>query len=500
MKQEITTTYSGEVSGANEDQRWLLWLRTITSGKKKMKKEPSPFHLEKIINHSKNCIAEVANYLLFVMGEAALFSFFPDQAPRPGIICLLGLVPLLFYLIRCKIHKFWLFALLHIIPLVLILGAPFGHLAQSIVFFAVALVQAILSMSVRIAVYTHPERSDYGMGLASPIVAVIIAAAIYLLRGVAIIPLLTMAFIACFFLDRFLKHFIHYTDMSRRTTGHMPTKSIFAACALLVGGFTLLVIIMMGGFAGRLFIVRIGAWLLELLRLFIVWLIGLIVIKEQVAEMSLMGEGEVPPIPGEITELAEEGTHILVEILNVLFSVFATIVTVALVVGLIYGLVQLIRAAFRRRARESAQAVDKKKGDIIEKLPRREKAGPKRARVFLSNDEKIRRIFAATMSRQSRKRPADAGVYRIVKSSTAREMLGLFVTPESSVTPQCSNAGPPESSELPRRVSRIKDLRDDGINPAALISLYEKARYAAESCDNADARTARKLARQIMLG
>ena len=479
-----------------------------------MKKEPSPIH---VINHTKNCIAEVANYLLFVMGEAALFSFFPDQAPQPAIICLLGSVPLLFYLIRCKIHKFWLFALLHIIPLVIILGAPFGHLVQTIVFFAVALVQAILSVSVRIAVYTRPERSDYGMALASPIVAVVIAAAIYLLRGVEIIPFLTMAFIAGFFLDRFLKHFIHYTDMSRRTTGHMPTKSIFAACALLVGAFTLIVTIMMGGFAGRLFIVRIGAWLLELLRLFVVWLIGLIVIEEQASEMSLSPEGELPPIPGELTELAEEGTHILIEILNVLFSVFAAIVTAALVAALIYGLVRLIRAAFSKRAREGAQAVDKKKGDIVEKLSRREKIGPKRARLFLTNDEKIRRIFAATISRQSRKCQADAGAYTITKSSTAREMLQLFVTPdagfpetsvtpqinllageesagspETSVTPQCFNAGPPETSVTPQCFNAGP--------PESLISLYEKARYAAQSCDSADARTARKLARQIMLG
>jgi hypothetical protein len=413
-----------------------------------------------IIAHLKNCLIEIQNYLLFIMVELMIFGYFLDKQPAWFNYLVLGTIPIACYFIRCFIHRFWLFALLHLVPLVLVFGTFADLLVERIVFTFAVVVQIIISLAVRIAVYTQPERASYGGTATLPIIAVAMGAFFFLLKGPESLIVLTISFIALHFLERYLGQFLYYIDINRRTTGNMPLKEIFILDFPIVGGFTLITVLLMLSVAVRESLGRFVSWLLLLLRDLLRWLISLIPSGAATEEEMLAEE----PLPDMLSGLPETpgdvaGSNLLLQALEIAMAILLVAVVVILVVGAVLAAVALVKAVFKLRLRGKNIAEDDVNRDLIEILKRPKRvAKPKRKHLlFRSADEKIRALFAATMLKQAQNNMR----YFPLQTATPCELLALF--------------------EEEREAASV------------LVGLYEKARYAKESCTNADFRLAKKI-------
>ena len=422
--------------------------------------------MEKTINHVKNCIAEVANGLIYIMVGLAIFSYFPEHSPHFAAFALFAVIPLAAYLTRCLVHQLWLFFPLHLlVPLVIFF--VFRHsIGQVTMFLFVAVIQIWVSIAIRVNIYVNPNRSDFSSAAVPPIVPVAVGAILYMLTGLGSLVALVTLSVALHLLHRFLAQFVHYSDMTRRTTGTMPTKRIFTVDFLLVAAFTLATVLLMAVFSGSEILTGVGAWLLECLRLLLVWFFSVFsVVPEDMP--VLVGQGPITPvIPAELIAAEERVKGPIAAIVEQILIAFATALVLALILAALVTLILLIRRAFKKRARVIEASPDEEKGDVVEVLKRRvsRERGPRR-RLLRSADEKIRQIFAAVIMKRMGQADAADISSPILAGSTAREMLAVF----------------PDEPEAALR----------------LTDLYEKARYARESCTAADVRMARGLAREM---
>ena len=182
--------------------------------------------LEKVILNLKNCLTELHNYLVCMIVMIVIFSYFPDGGPGYAVMIFTVSVPLYFYFLRVKVHRFWLFALLHLIPFGMIVVIFTKNLGQMMVFLITALIFLCFSMGIRIAVYTRPDRRDYGSIMVPPPLVIALGTASFLLESVSVIIVLVIYIIVLHFACLYLTNFLHYIDMSRRTTGSVPTREI----------------------------------------------------------------------------------------------------------------------------------------------------------------------------------------------------------------------------------------------------------------------------------
>jgi hypothetical protein len=254
--------------------------------------------------------------------------------------------------------------------------------------------------------------------------------------------------------------------MNRRTTGHVPSKEIFHLNIYLVGAFTLVSVVVMAGAAGSGAFSAFGVWLYNTLRRFIRWLVSLL---PKAAGEGLPDEQEQAPFAEDMGGFPYDNAapvdNLFLQILERIIISLVTITFYALIAAALWGLFVLIRDAFRRRAGKAK--TDGGEGDIVEKIERpvRKTKEKRPRRIFGSADERIRRIFARAVERRYNERTGGDLSYILLHSGTARELLALF-------------DGEPEPART-------------------LIALYEKARYARESCTAADVREARRLARMV---
>ncbi|MDR0220869.1 MAG: hypothetical protein LBI54_05630 [Lachnospiraceae bacterium] len=423
--------------------------------------------MQTTINHAKNCLAEIINYTLFVMVEIAFLAYLSTDEPGFFTYAVLALIPLAYYFVRCYVHRIWLFALLHLLPLVLVFGAFDHDIAQKALFFVAAAVQAIVSLAIRIDIYSESPRADYGVTAALPPVAIVFGLIMFLLTRYDRILALTIVFIALYLFYHYLGQFLYYTDMNRRTTGHVPAGEIFNLNIILVGAFTLISVLVMAGVAGQEVFSAFARWLYNTVSRFLRWLASLL---PSSGEGGPAEELAAPPAEEAATGLpfteAPEPLGLLAQIIEQALVTLATILFYALLAAALWGLFVLIRAAFRRRFGKEKTADGE--GDLVEIIARPvRKAKEKRRRlIFAGADERIRGIFARVVERRfSEQANGDTTAYILLHSGTARELLALF-------------DGEPEPAR-------------------ALVALYEKARYACESCTGADVREARRLAGRV---
>ncbi|MDR2547451.1 MAG: DUF4129 domain-containing protein [Lachnospiraceae bacterium] len=460
--------------------------------------------MEKNITIVKNCIAEILNGIPHIIVALGIFSVIPDETPPLVFFPVMIVVPLILLFIRLQVHYLWLFNLLHIALPFVIIFIFIGESAWQIIFGLSALIQVVISYTVKVAANSRaahlaistaisenectaigeglPNEGeiptneslidfpiDYGSDAVAPMVTVAFAAIFYLLTGVSGLIFLLMISIALYFFYHYLTHYLVYNDMCRRTTGTVPSKDIFAADLSLVGGFTLITVILMALFAGREIMVGIGAWFLEWLRRFLTWLFALGNKGSQemeVQELTLVEEAvEIGEMLPEI-EMANRPFLVIVEAMVVILSIA---VTAVIIVALVFTMVKLIKFAFGLRLRWVKTAEVEAEKDIVEKLrwQKRETRREKR-KLFRSADEKVRRIFSDTICKRRIKweKIHNNTCYFTAKDSTAREMSALF----------------PEAKE----------------EVEILVSLYEKARYAANTCTAADVRTARSISTSLL--
>lgn len=413
------------------------------------------------IIHLKNCIAELLVFLIYVMFEQVIFVMLNGDRPGRLQLGMLFTIPLFYYLVRCKVHRFWLFMLLHILPpAVLIIGFR-EQAVYAVVFAIAALLQAFSSLNIRIKFVTDQEQFDYGYTALSPVGIVGMGLILYFISRADILIYPVLFYIVVYFLYIYLRHFLHYMDMNKIITGNIPEKSIFAINFSFVGGFTAVSALFMIFFSDIEFFS-------SALRSFMRWLGYLIrFLLSRGAVESPEVKDEEPLLPSADDMFTEaSSTPFWAEVLEIIMTVIVVAFLLALAAVAIYLLIKLIRRVFGNGSSERGSDDEETRKDIVEKLKRSEsgKATAGLSVLIKSPEEKIRKIFRKVLQKQGKTNPPpeEKGLLRY---GTARECL-VFLHADS----------------------------DDAIS---LAYIYEKARYGDIPCTSSDVREAKRLARRL---
>ena len=400
----------------------------------------------KTILHVKNCIAEITNFLPYMMVWIVIITLFDREKPNYFTLSAMVVVPLYFYLVRVLLHRVWLYSLAHLFPLYMIWLIFIGNPSHIFIFLASAIIQMCLSLGAKSAA-NNMVKGEHGIKVIMPLIVILLAAALYLQSYDSSIVVLMIIFIILYFVHLHLVQFLAYTEVNRLITGIIPEKSIFGSSIIIVSFFILAVVFLMISAAGWSWLSALGRWLVDLVNDFLESFQS-----AQVMDFLPQDDFEhLSTIPPEIIEAAnnEFGEKPWIMVLGFLaYAIIASLLFGAFVIFVKFLLSSTRKLTYRK-------SFDEVEDDIIEKIKRikQKKKDGFRLRLFLTADEKIRRIFAKTVTRQID--------YELIHASyTAREMLELF-----------------EESE----------------HVAELIRLYEKARYARESCTEADVREAKRL-------
>jgi len=404
--------------------------------------------MEKLLLHTKNCISEVANYLLYVILLILIFSLFDSEKPHFFEFVIMVIVPLYYYLLRFKIHSFGLLILLHLAPACLIWIIYSTNVGFKMAFLVIACIQGAISLGVTHAA-KEKKQWDGGNKTIMPVVVIVVGAVVYIAStNIIVIPLIII-FIVLYFLNLHLTQYVEYIEVHRLSTGNVPRKNIFFSGVMLVGFFILVAVLIM-----LLFATGFARWFIDVLHQFFTWFVALWSFEQ----------APLPEIPDieyeqlEFNDFGESGDNRFFAVIGYIFSFLSAALIIFVVGSLIIWVFMLI---IRGRTTKFVYRNDgvEEDDDIIEKLEwKREKNKNKRSfKLFMTADEKIRRIFSKVVNKHLTHKP-------ILSSSTAREMLEFFGHSESAVL---------------------------------LVELYEKARYAHETCTEKDVKEAKRLAGEI---
>ncbi|MDR2888982.1 MAG: hypothetical protein LBV33_03970 [Lachnospiraceae bacterium] len=419
--------------------------------------------MEKKIQHIRNGIAELLVYLIFAMVEQFIFVVLFGKAPGFWRLFFPLIVPLLFYVVRCRIHRFWLFLVLHLLATIL-MSIFYGRtIVEKVILGIATFIQMIISLSIRIAVFTSPERKDYGVHVVSPVASLIFATILLLIRSESGLAPFVIVYIIGYFIYYYLTQYIHYIGMNKRTTGTIPVNEIFKTDLYLVGGFTIICGIMMAGIAGRSNQTGLFGVVLQLVRQIFFSLFNLINAILPSPFINSVTQDQPLPANDIYGMLPVEGPSWFVYFLNGLFLLIGIALMLLLLAVGIYGIVVLFRAVFAKQVGPGQQIYQSEVGDTVERLERKSRSEKGEGGYARTPEEKIRKAFRNCMLRGLGRKPEQEMV-KWLHSATARELLVYF-------------------------------NGEEGINK--FIELYEKARYTKGLCTNDDVREARRLARRV---
>jgi len=406
--------------------------------------------MERLIIHTKNCIAEIANYLLYVMALFLIFLYI--KIDRPGFFqfVVLAIVPLYFYLLRCTVHRVWIFVLLHFVPLYFIWVIYSANIIYMVLFLAAAAVQGGISVGTT---YNAREKGrwDGGNKTFMPTAVIGTGAVIYFITADTILIALIVIFIVLYFINLHLAKFTEYIEINRLSTGNVPNRSIFFSGVVLVGFFILLSLLLM-----------LGATVWHRQTGFDRWNVD----TQPRFDMVFDHHDPVEDIPKDLpdydhlggidsTEYDSYENSIIASIVNIFFTAVSFFILGGLFIWIVLLLISFFRSWTNKFDYRNNMGED---DDIVEKLEwTRKKKDRQGFKLFLTTDEKIRRIFAKTVNKHLGRKP-------IVSSSTAREILEFFGNSESAVL---------------------------------LVELYEKARYAKGTSTETDVKEAKRLSKVV---
>ncbi len=419
--------------------------------------------MEMKILHLKNCIAELLVFLIYIMVEQVFFIMMNGDRPGFFQLSLPFAIPLFYYLVRCRVRRFWLFALFHILPpaVLSIVYIYREEVIYAVVFALAALIQAFLSLNIRIKFVTDQEQFDYGYSALPPGGILGLGLTLFLISRADALFYPVLLYLAVYFIYMYLRHFLHYIDMNKIITGHIPEKSIFTVNFSFVGGFTAISVLLIIFFADVDFFASV-------LRSFIRWLGSLV--RFLMAPFSSDAPEPMESLPQLLPEadnmsIEPSSTPLWAEILEIIMTVICIAFLLALAAVAVYLMVKLIRRVFSSHIAEKASDGDEIIKDVVEKLERKEiiKAAGSIS-LIQSPEEKIRRIFRKVLQKYSKTNPAPEAK-RLLGYGTARECLSFLHTNNSDA--------------------------------ALLANIYEKARYGYEPCTASDVREAKRLARSL---
>lgn len=421
----------------------------------------------------KNLLAELLNYLFFWALGTVILTDFAGIRINQAWLWAPALLAFFYYALRERCRRFWVFFLLHILPIGAFWMVYQGNIFQKIWMVAVMVILAMISFGKRM------HGAEMGMNVIMPIIFAGLLWVLYfvdktqggdLCGGILLYTLI--GFIVGYLGHYFLGQFIHYIDMNNRTTENIPVGHVFRSSAGLAGGFTVLAGIVMVLGSNRELLERIGAAIHQAIINILIFLVSLLPKGAEVEEEveAVMPQGGQAPMPWEEMEAAEPS--VLLKILETLIGLAVMVGIVVFLFMAVIKLIKWIRDIFAQR-RTSSAVMDEVHEDLVEKLERQEGKGKEkksgtiweRAQKALSPEERLRRIYKKTIEKG-------------LVSADDKRKEGLT----SAKTPRewCARLFPEREQEA-----------------LEFAVLYEKARYSARLCSADDVKRARKLAEEF---
>lgn len=427
--------------------------------------------MERKIKMVKDGIAEVINYLILSAVGVIIQADFTKAGPDFAGIITAGLIPLLFWQVRERCGKFWMFLMLHLLPWGIFLLLYRENTAQKIWLFLALLLLTGMSFRKKL------RDSDMGTDAVHPVFAACVLWVLYLTDGRMsggkwgeFLLYIGTGFAAGYFLRYFLHRFLRYMDVNSRTTENIPAGHVFGSAVMLAGGFTAGAAGIMILGSSRALTDRIGEAIWGLITCFLTFLVSLLLKETPNEEESVLSEAGDPnagmgffPEPGEPSLLAQ--------VLEAIVEFIVVLGLLALAALAVVALIRLIREVFGRR-KKSQEREDGLGRDLVEKLEKRKKRQKDEGETFFSRvgkamspEERIRRIYRKTLEREfafwKHEKKAD-----ISEGATPREC--------------CQELFP-----------------EHGQSAFAFACLYEKARYGNGLCSGEDVKRARKLSEEF---
>lgn len=378
------------------------------------------------------------------------------------------LAPLIFYAARCMSGHLSVFLAIHI-AVIAALNYLAGFLPVpvlwKILFTAVGILYALISVRIRL---THREYSEgeNTPGFMATAAVLFFFGCSYLgcEEACARILWLALLWLPGHWMKNYLDNFLYYMKMNRQASGAMPESRIFRGGIISVavyGVFCFAVLVLYSKtalVASLSELVRNAGYLL--LKLFFRFL--LLFLKEtEEGEMIPEASGE-----GEQMMFAAESAEVPLW-MQILDKVLVTAVVVMLITGIIWLIVMLVRFMIRSfYGREKAKKEIRQEGFVEEQERLQEKKDSPRARLPVLGGtpaQRVRRIFKRTIQELTKR----AEPVERMDARTARELACL-----------CAETNAAEWD--------------------ALVTLYERARYAQEAVTREDVREAGRLSKALL--
>lgn len=426
--------------------------------------------INKSIEIAAGVAAELLNYLVAAFVVCVLMADLAKENPDGKSICILGVVPLLYYFLRERVHHLWLFIFLHLLPEACILLFYKGNIAQQIILLLLASLFAAGSFLRRV----KSEKRE--MEAVLPPVAAGIFWVLYLIdqsQGAGALGRTLLygmiGYTAIYFVYFFLKQFLHYIDVNNRTTENIPVDHVFYSAAGLAGIFVFAMAVVTAAVSNKELMDRLGVALRGLLVKGISFLFSLLPrgsIKMGVTA-NVGGGINIEEMPGTAPEKS-----LFMEIMDLLLCTAAVIIFVLAVAKLIISIVSGIRNGFagKKRQRQIENGIYDDRIENLKKEKREQKKGEngslqRRIEKLISPEEKIRRIYQRTLEKSIGYGEEEKKTM-LLQKATARECCMEF---------------------FPERRGEA----------AAFAGLYEKARYGEGLCCGEDVREAKRLSRKL---
>lgn len=419
--------------------------------------------MQRWLENIKDILEIILNFLVvFCLETAADASFGMLQTPI-WELCLPVLLPLLFYGFRRWVGNFVLFIILHPIAAALLFAMagsmPFPVLWK-IVFAVIGAAYAFHSIKIRIV-----QKLDGEGEIPAVLAGCLFTASFFLCSyvhqnaGSERVLWIFFLWLLGYLLKNYLENFLSYVNLSRRTAGAMPEKSIFRAGMTAVCGYSSVSVLLLILCAKTPMMARLSELVGEFGRFLLRGLFWFVMLFAQ-------GEGETGAMEETAVPLAEQmqespGMPVWLQIFNWIFN---WVVTIALIVGAVFLIILLIRwmiRTFYEREKRAREIVGEGYLEEEERLDRTNfKKGKRLPFIGGTTEEKVRRVYKKTVQGAC---PEESGL----EALTVREIAGR----------------------------RDTECREEWEN---LSDIYERARYAQEGVTREDLKAAGKLSREIL--
>lgn len=348
----------------------------------------------KHIEYAKEVLTEQMNHwmlfplVLTVMGISRTVT----GIHKPDLLLweLCSIFPLIMFIIRCKVNRFYIFALLHVGIAGLVLGLLYIPSFRGGVCVVAAFVYAALSLRMQMKGRLYSEPIPLPVGVAVSAVAILLQHHQGTDSWDAYYTITLIGTIVLFFIIFYLQHYLDFLAVNQSSAGYLPASEMFRSGLGLTLGYTL-------PGAAVLFISTHFTWLSDILHYvkdFLIWLLRLLL-----SNLS-QGTPEEDEIINQVVDTPIDNVLPGGEpfwLLEVLWQILGCIILAAVIVVLTKLLFKFIRwlhaYLVMHRAKEDVQ--EENAFDVREKCDLEKNTEKKKENFFgsFSYRERIRKLY-----------------------------------------------------------------------------------------------------------